>query len=99
MHELITREALVQNEQYDYQGACPPEVEDTESAGPRSVVLPAVFEALSVQWWTSKMAWAYMNFNIYNWVTSIFSSISTGGKLWINSRIIKSMWGTYNYFR
>jgi voltage-dependent calcium channel alpha-2/delta-2 len=67
MTRLYNSSVYYRKEEYDYQGACEiqPEI---NSAGIRSVFVPAVMEMLSVQWWTTKFAWAYLNFNIYNWL-------------------------------
>ncbi|XP_064633764.1 voltage-dependent calcium channel subunit alpha-2/delta-2-like isoform X2 [Lineus longissimus] len=54
---------------YDYQASCPKK-DDLPSAGPRSIFIPSIpfFELLSINWWTSKVAWAYASFNVYNWL-------------------------------
>ncbi|XP_025106783.1 voltage-dependent calcium channel subunit alpha-2/delta-2-like isoform X3 [Pomacea canaliculata] len=56
--------------QYDFQSVCKVLQKET-SAGHRSFFVPTLnvlYEVLSVNWWTSKISWAYMNFNIYQWL-------------------------------
>ncbi|XP_041349649.1 voltage-dependent calcium channel subunit alpha-2/delta-2-like [Gigantopelta aegis] len=72
METLFNKSLYIRNKQFDFQGVC--YKNDSEvSAGPSSLRIPSVnllFDALSLNWWTSKLAWAYLNFNLFNWFTT-----------------------------
>ena len=53
--------------------------EESDSAGIR-LLPPFVFEVLSVNWWTSKVMWAYVNFNLVSWMQDLYGSMTTQGK-------------------
>ncbi|XP_070192583.1 voltage-dependent calcium channel subunit alpha-2/delta-1-like isoform X2 [Littorina saxatilis] len=67
---LVTEEVYSRAVEYDFQATCKVP-KDTVSAGYRSFLVPSVdvmFEALTTSWWTSRVAWAFTSFNIYNWL-------------------------------
>ncbi|XP_064607432.1 voltage-dependent calcium channel subunit alpha-2/delta-2-like [Liolophura sinensis] len=62
---------------YDYQASCPDQQKKSSIAGLRSLRIPTfsmLYEFLSVNWWSSQITWAYINFNLYNWLFGPSSS-------------------------
>jgi hypothetical protein len=86
MWKLLQKECLLVHEHFDYQGVCVPEPE-VMSAGFRSVVPPAIFELLTLKWWSAKVAWAYWNFNMYQWWNSMFGGSNTQGNYIVKDTI------------
>lgn len=70
MYYLLQDSIYAVQEMYDYQASCKV-IETKVSAGHRSYFVPSVpnmlIEMMTLNWWTTKFAWLYMNFNIYNW--------------------------------
>ncbi|KAK2185405.1 hypothetical protein NP493_238g03014 [Ridgeia piscesae] len=63
MWRLHASDVFLQKDEYDYQAAC--QMEQHSSAGIKSVFIPALYELLTLQWWTTKLTMMYVNFNIY----------------------------------
>ncbi|ELU15918.1 hypothetical protein CAPTEDRAFT_221382 [Capitella teleta] len=78
MAHMINTSVFIQNEQYDYQGACQ-EVRKIASAG-TTLISPIFYDMLSLNWWTAKFAWAYLNFNLYNWLFPVRNYVYADGE-------------------
>ncbi|XP_067684840.1 voltage-dependent calcium channel subunit alpha-2/delta-2-like isoform X4 [Haliotis asinina] len=70
MTKLFNASVYERNKHYDYQVThdCSSEEKET-SAGFSSFRIPSInllYDALTLNWWTSKFFWAYMNFNFWN---------------------------------
>nr|KAG5695029.1 hypothetical protein BaRGS_015853 [Batillaria attramentaria] len=69
-NETATTPVFGRTVQHDFQAICKAK-EETTSSGVRSFFVPSVtmlYDALTVNWWTSRVAWAFTSFNVYSWL-------------------------------
>ncbi|ESP00317.1 hypothetical protein LOTGIDRAFT_238600 [Lottia gigantea] len=73
MHVLFNQSIYKRNRYFNYQASCIINTDKNVNAGPSAFKIPSInlfFDFLSVNWWSSKFSWLYVNFNIYNWLVS-----------------------------
>ncbi|KAK6175495.1 hypothetical protein SNE40_013950 [Patella caerulea] len=71
MERLLNVSVYNRNKHFNYQASCVINDDDTTSAGFTAFKIPSInllFDFLSVNWWSAKFSWLYINFNIYNWL-------------------------------
>ena len=85
--ELWGGGVYAQHERYDMQGVCLDLPPPDDSAAFRSVVPPLLFDLLSLRWWSSTVTWAYVNFNLAQWLHELTHSLTHLGNA---SRVIRT---------